>query len=79
MKRFCVLLIAIGAVLWWLCDVIYLIKHPVFFTIFFALALSLALSALLYAADLEDRVRALEKRIEGLEDFDHIKNTKNKE
>ena len=73
------LLIAIGAVLWWFCDEIYLIEHPVFFTIFIALSLSLSLSALLYAAGLEDRVRALEKCLEASENPNHIKNTKNKE
>ena len=79
MRRFCLLLIAIGAVLWWFCDEIYLIEHPVFFTIFIALSLSLSLSALLYAAGLEDRVRALEKCLEASENPNHIKNTKNKE
>ena len=81
MKRFCLLLIAIGAVLWWFCDEIYLMEHPIFFTIFITLALSLSLSALLYAAGLEDRVRALEKRIEESENLNHvkIKNIENKE
>ena len=80
MRRFCLLLIAIGAVLWWFCDVMCLIDHPIFFTIFLTLALSLSLSALLYAAALEDKVRALEKRIRDESgNLDHMKNTENKE
>lgn len=75
MKRFCLFLIATGAVLWELCDTALLLEHPIFFTILFALALSLSLSALLYTSDVQYRVERLEKRVQALEEQIHISET----